>query len=467
MDCDLLVIGAGPGGYPAAFHAAEAGLKVALVDPEADPGGVCLYRGCVPSKALLHVARFLHEIEQAPEWGITVQPPAIDLDKLRKWKQSVVEGLTRGAGQLVRQRHIAYHRGTARLLDSHHARLALQDGQTRELAFGQAIIATGSAPVLLPGLPPSNRIMTSSQALDIERIPPRLLVVGGGYIGVELGQVYAALGSKVTVAEMLPQLLAGTDRDLVRFLESRLKKTFEAVLTDTKVREVRESGEGLRVAFEGKGTGEALFDGILLAVGRKPVTRDIGLESTGVTVNQKGFIEVDGQRRTADKALFAVGDVAGEPMLAHKAMHEGRVAADAAAGKSTVFDPRAIPFVVFSDPEIAWCGLSQGEAERRGLKIKVTAFPWSASGRAATLSRKDGLTKLISDPQTGRLLGAGIAGQGAGEMLAEAVLGMELGAVADDLALTIHTHPTLSETLMEAAQAFSGSSTHYQNITNR
>jgi dihydrolipoamide dehydrogenase len=459
--CDLLVIGAGPGGYPAAFRAAELGLSVTLVDPEADPGGVCLYRGCVPSKALLHVADFLHQVEQAPVWGVTLGKPAIDVNRLREWKQEVVIQMTRGLGQIVRARKIRYVRGLAKLLDPHTARITPNEGAPFDQPFGQAIVATGSQPALIPGAPASPNIMSSSEALDPTDVPPRLLVIGGGYIGIELGQVYASLGSRVTLVEMMPAILPEADRELVRHLEKRLRAQMEAVLTGTKVKSMAVTPEGIRVELEGASAGDGLFDKVLVAVGRKPLTREVGLEKTAARITPGGFVEVDGQRRTAEPSIFAVGDITGEPMLAHKATHEGRVAAEAAAGKKTVFEPAAIPFVVFSDPEIAWCGLTRTRAEREGRKVKVTSFPWSASGRAATLSRPDGMTQLLSDPASGRILGIGLAGHGAGELLAEGVLAMEMGAVADDLALTIHTHPTLSETLMEAAEAFSGSSTHY------
>lgn len=457
---DLVIIGAGPGGYPAAFHAAEMGMSVALIDPEPYPGGVCLYRGCVPSKTLLHVAAFLHEVEQAAAWGVCVGKPEVDLEKLRVWKQSVVERLTKGLGQHVRQRGIEYIQGKATLTNPHRVRVATADETETFIDCDHAIVATGSVSATIPGIPDSDRIMTSRQALDLRDLPSRLLIIGGGYIGLELGQVYAALGSKVTLVEMTPELLPGADRELVRFLARRLDRQFETIQTGTKVVRMQDSEEGLQVTFAGKLEGDDCFDRVMLAVGRKPFTDGVGLETTRASLTGKGFIEVDGQRRTAEASIFAIGDVAGEPMLAHKATYEARVVVEAIAGKKTVFDPKAIPCVVFSDPEIAWCGLSEADAAHQGRKLSVTTFPWAASGRAATVGRQDGVTKLLFDPESGRLLGAGIAGRGAGELLAEAVLAMEMGAVADDLAWTIHTHPTLSETMMEAAQAFSGTSTH-------
>ncbi len=458
---DLVVIGAGPGGYPAAFRAADLGMKVALIDPRANPGGVCLYCGCVPSKALLHVAGFLHEAELAPQWGISFGALQIDVGQLCRWKRSVVENLTKGLGQLTRQRGIEYIRGKARLENAHRAAVTPIAGAARTIDFEYAIVATGSAPATLPGTPPSARIMNSQQALEPQAVPGRLLVVGGGYIGLELGQVYAALGSKVTVVEMMPEVLPGADRDLMQFLSKRLNNQFESIKTNTRVVQMEQTDGGMRVVLDGEHGGKHLFDKVMVSVGRKPFSQDVGLEHTRVSVTAQGFIEVDGQRRTNEPSIFAVGDVAGKPMLAHKATHEGVVAAEAAAGKKTAFEPRAIPFVVFSDPEIAWCGLSETEARKRSSKVKITTFPWAASGRAATISRPDGVTKLLCDPENGRILGVGIAGPGAGELLAEAVLAVEMGATAADLALTIHTHPTLSETLMETAQMFSGCSTHF------
>lgn len=461
MAIHVLIIGAGPGGYPAAFHAADLGMRVTLVDPEANPGGVCLYRGCIPSKALLHVAAFLHEAELAPEWGLVLDKPKLDLEKLRVWKQGVVDHLTGGLGQLVLARKITHVRGTASFLDPHRARITPLAGAPSEITFDYAIVATGSTPALVPGFPQSPRIMTSTEALALDDLPGRLLVVGGGYIGVELGQAYAAFGSTVTLVEMLPLILPGVDRDLVKPLEKRLNKQFESILTETKVSRVTDSAGSLNVVLEGRDPAEKQYDKILVAVGRKPLTKGAGLENTAVKIKSTGFVEVDNQRRTAEKNIFAIGDLTGEPLLAHKATAEARVAVEAIAGMNTIFDSRAIPCVVFSDPEIAWCGLTQADAESRHVPVKIASFPWAASGRAATLGRKEGLTKLLLDPDKGRILGAGLAGAGAGELLAEAVLALEMGAVADDLALTIHTHPTLSETFMESAEQFSGFSTHY------
>ncbi|MBP7828733.1 MAG: dihydrolipoyl dehydrogenase [Kiritimatiellae bacterium] len=457
----LVVIGGGPGGYPAAFLAADLGMKVTMVDQEAHPGGVCLYRGCIPSKALLHVAKLLNETREAEAWGVKYAAPQLDIEKLRAWKNSVIEKLTGGLGQLRKQRNIEFIRGRARFSGGGRLVVAAESGE-QKLEFEQAILASGSRPATIPGLPASARIWDSTAALALESVPKSLLVVGGGYIGLELGSVYAALGSRVSVVEMLPGLLPGADRDLVRSLAQRLDKQFAAILLETKVAEMADTGDGIRVRFEGKDVKEPvqIFDRVLVSVGRKPNSGDLGLEHTAVKVDAKGFVEVDGQRRTAERSIFAIGDVAGEPMLAHKATHEAKVAVEAALGKKTVFEPQAIPAVVFTDPEIAWCGLTETEAQKTGQPVKVARFPWAASGRALTLDRPEGVTKLIADPETGRVLGVGMAGPGAGDMIAEAALAIEMGATAEDLALTIHPHPTLSETVMEAAEMLLGHCTH-------
>lgn len=458
---DLLVIGAGPGGYAAAFHAADLGMKVALVDPEEHPGGVCLYRGCIPSKALLHVASFLHEAERCSEWGISLGEVAVDVHKLQRWRHSVVDNLVRGLSQLADQRGVEYLQGTAALQDPHSATVTLTHGEERAIRFEHAILATGSLPTGLPGAPESEHIMASREALELNDVPSRLLVVGGGYIGVELGQVYASLGAAVTMVEMMTEILPGMDRDLVRFLERRLDGQFESVRTHTRVVSIEDTEDGVRVILEGDAGGEELFDKVMVAVGRQPNTEGLGLEHTRVHITEPGFIEVDDQLRTAEPSILAVGDVTGPPMLAHRAAHQARTAVEVLSGARAAFEPRAFPFVVFSDPEIASCGLTQTEAGERGQEVDVVTFPWAASGRAHTLSRRDGVTKLVCEPGTGRILGAGIAGVGAGEVLAEAMLAIEMGAVAEDLTLTVHTHPTLSETLMEAAQAAVGRSTHH------
>ncbi len=458
----VVVVGGGPGGYAAAFAAADLGLDVTLVDAAENPGGVCLYRGCIPSKALLHVAKVLEDAKQASEWGVEFAPPTIHIDRVREWKNQVVGQLTSGLGGLTRQRKIEYVQGWARFADAHTLLVDRAEGGQAEIRFEHAILATGSRPATLPAhlTVDSPRVMDSTAALELEEVPETLLVVGGGYIGLELGTVYASLGSRVTVVEMMPTLLPGADRDLVSVLQRSLNKRFEKIMLETSVAGMTEVEGGIKVRFEGKEAGEQTFDRVLVAIGRRPNTENLGLENTKVRINEKGFIEVDEQRRTAEPSIFAIGDVAGEPMLAHKASYEGRIAAEVIAGKRVVYDPQAIPAVVFTDPEVAWCGLTEQEAKAQGRKVQVARFPWAASGRALTLGRTDGVTKIICDPETERVLGVAICGPGAGELIAEAVLAIEMGAVAEDLALTIHAHPTLSETVMESAQAVFGQATH-------
>jgi len=458
----LAIVGAGPGGYPAAFLAADLGLQVTLIDLEAKPGGVCLNWGCIPSKTLLHVSRLLTETREAADWGVEFAAPKIDLDKLRSWKERVVQQLTGGVAQLARQHKIGFIQGRASFLDASTLKLQKPGGDEEALKFEHAIIATGSRPATLPRLSlQSERIMDSTRALDLNKIPETLLVIGGGYIGLELGTVYAALGSQVSVVEMLPGLLPGADRDLVRVLATRLDSVLRSIMLNTTVAEMQETDDGIRVIFKGE-TSEAgqVFDSVLVAVGRKPNSGGLGLENTRVEIDQRGFIKVDAQRRTAEPSIYAIGDVAGEPMLAHKATHEGRVAAEAIAGHQVAYEPRAIPAVVFTDPEIAWCGLTETQAKEEGRSVTVARFPWGASGRATTLGRKDGLTKLIIDSETEQVLGVGIVGVGAGELIGEGVLAIEMAALAADLELSIHPHPTLSETMMEAAEVFFGQSTH-------
>jgi dihydrolipoamide dehydrogenase len=460
----VVVIGAGPGGYAAAFYAADLGMRVTLIDPAKNPGGVCLYRGCIPSKALLHVAKLLDEAKHAEAWGISFGPPKIDLDRLRSFKEKVVGQLTGGLGQLSKQRKITYIQGTATFRDARSVDVTREGGATETVAFDYAIVATGSRPATVPGLSiDSPRVMDSTGALELPDIPNTLLVVGGGYIGLELGSVYAAAGTRVTVVEMTPGLLPGADRDLVGVLAKRIEKMCEAVLLNTKVVGMKPVQDAIAVTFEGEGLGgatERTFDRVLVSIGRRPNGAVPGLERTRVKVDQRGFIEVDGKRQTAEPSIYAIGDVVGEPMLAHKASHEGRVAVESIAGEKVAFEPLAIPAVVFTDPELAWCGLTEGEAGKQGRTIAVAKFPWAASGRALTLDRPDGLTKLILDPDTQRVLGVGIVGPGAGELISEGVLAVEMGANATDLKLSIHPHPTLSETLMEAAEVFFGQATH-------
>ena len=459
---NIVVVGGGPGGYAAAFLAADLGMTVTLIDPEVNPGGVCLYRGCIPSKALLHVAKLIEESEQAKNWGIDFAPPKIDLARLRSWKEGVVKKLTGGLGILSKQRKVTYIQGRAAFENSTALQVTKADGSTQSLTFDRIILATGSRPAIVPALKlDTPRMMDSTGALNLEDIPGSLLVVGGGYIGLELGSVYAALGTRVTVVEMLPGLLPGADRDLVLPLHKRLEKMFEGILLNTTVAAVKDEGSGIRATLKGQdgNAQEKVFDRVLVSVGRKPNSEISGLEKTQVKVGAKGFIEVNKQLQTADPSIYAIGDVVGEPMLAHKAMHEGRTAVEAIAGHKVAFEPNAIPAVVFTDPEIAWCGLTETQAQKENREIKVAKFPWAASGRAVTLDRPEGMTKLLIDPQTERVLGVGIVGVGAGEMIAEGVLAIEMAALAHDVAQTIHPHPTLSETVMESAEVFFGTST--------
>lgn len=465
-ETQLVVIGSGPGGYAAAFHAADHGMKVALIDRDPKPGGVCLHRGCIPSKALLHVAKLLNEAEEAKAWGIQFAKPKIDLDTLRQWKNQVVGKLAGGVAELCQRRGVTWINAQAAFASSQTLKLEpageQSNGGPRTLRFEHAILATGS----LPAVPPmfqldDPRVMDSTGALELLDVPPQLLVIGGGYIGLELGTVYAALGSAVTVVELTDGLLPGADRDLVRPLQKRLEGKLKAIHLSTKVAGLKAEKDGIRAQLEGAGVEPSLrFDRVLVSVGRRPNSRGLGLENTRVKVNEKGFIEVDDHRRTADKHIFAIGDVAGEPMLAHKANREAKVAVEVLLNEPAAFDPVAIPAVVFTDPELAWCGLTETEAKAHQRAVQVIRFPWAASGRALTLDRTEGLTKLICDPDNQRVLGIGIVGAGAGELIAEGVLAVEMAAVARDLAESIHPHPTLSETIMESAEAIFGQATH-------
>jgi dihydrolipoamide dehydrogenase len=458
----LAVVGGGPGGYAAAFLAADLGLKVTLIDPEVNPGGVCLYRGCIPSKALLHVAKLIEESHQAKNWGIEFSDPKIDLAKLRTWKESVVQRLTGGLGQLSKQRKVQYVQGRAAFENSTTLRVTKADGSAESMRFDRVLLATGSRPAIIPALKiDSPSMMDSTGALDLKDIPKTLLVVGGGYIGLELGSVYAALGTRVTVVEMLSGLLPGADRDLVLPLHKRLEKMFDSILLNTTVKSLKEESGGIRATFDGADVKERekVFDKVLVSVGRKPNSEIPGLDKTQVKVGPKGFIQGNKQLQTDDPAIYAIGDVVGEPMLAHKASHEGRTAVESIAGHKVAFEPHAIPAVVFTDPEIAWAGLTETQAKESGREVAVAKFPWGASGRAVTLDRPEGMTKLILDPKSERVLGVGIVGAGAGELIAEGVLAIEMAALAGDLELTIHPHPTLSETIMEAAEVFFGTST--------
>ncbi|MBK9097224.1 MAG: dihydrolipoyl dehydrogenase [bacterium] len=463
---NIAVIGAGPGGYAAAFLAADLGMNVTLIDKDKNPGGVCLYRGCIPSKALLHVAKLLDETEEAKNWGIEFGKPKIDLDKLRDWKNKVVEKLTGGVGSVAKFRKVNFVQGTATFKNS-TTLVVEKSGGKEELKFDKIVIATGSRIATIPSLNiGSKRLLNSTSALDLPAIPKSLLVIGGGYIGLELGSVYQALGSKVSVVEMLDGLLPGADRDLVSHLSKRLKEKFESIMLNSKVVEMKEVKDGIQVKIqsaeggnEGKTT-EQTYDYVLMSIGRRPDTSGLGLENTKVKVNGRGWINVNNQMQTDDSDIYAIGDIVGEPMLAHKASHEGRVAVEVIAGHKSAFEPMAIPAVVFTDPEIAWAGLTENQAKEKKIDYEVAKFPWAASGRAVTLDRNDGVTKILVDPSSQRILGIGICGPGAGELIAEGVLAIEMGANLIDLKLTIHPHPTLSETLMEAAEVFFGQSTH-------
>ena len=459
----LAVIGAGPGGYTAAFLAADLGLAVTLIDESPQPGGVCLYRGCMPSKALLHLAKLLNDAREAGSSGVEFGDPRVDIDGVRSWARGIVGKLTGGLAQLSKQRSIRYVQGRATIVDPHTMRVATSAGNNEEVRFDHAILATGSRPAWPAAFDlDSPRILDSTAALELEIVPKSLLVVGGGYIGLELGTVYAALGSEVTVVEMTPDLLPGVDRDLVRVLARRFGAIAKAVHLETTVTSLRPVDDGITVRFEGRHaeTSEQCFEAVLIAVGRVPNSDLPGLHRTKVELDARGFVKVNRQRRTAEPSIFAVGDVAGEPMLAHKAFHEARVAVTAITGGSSVFEPLAIPAVVFTDPEIAWCGLTENQAADAKRPVLVARFPWGASGRAITLDRPEGVTKLIVEPETHRVLGAGIAGTGAGELIAEAVVAIELGATAADLRSCIHPHPTLSETVLESAEMLFGLSTH-------
>jgi dihydrolipoamide dehydrogenase len=449
-EVDVAVIGGGPGGYSAAFRAAELGLETIVVDAEKRLGGACLYEGCIPSKALLHVAGVLQEAERAKELGVDFGEPRIALDAVRKWKSDRVIGrLARGLASVAKAKSVEVVGGRAVFEEPRVLRV--EGDEPQKLRFQHVIVATGSSPSPLPGLTiQSERVMDSTAALELPEIPDRLLVIGGGYIGLELGQVYAALGSKVTLVEMTEGLLPGVDRDLVQPLARRCERLFAAIHLRTKVTSLREMSSGLEARL---GDAAATFDRVLIAVGRLAQTDGLGLEIAGVRPDARGVISVDERGRTTAPHVWAVGDVTGEPMLAHRAMRQGKVVAEAIAGRAAAFDNVAVPAVVFTDPEVAWCGLTEADAQRTGQAVKIAKFVWAASGRAATLGRTDGLTKLIVDPDTGRLLGAGIVGPGAGELIAEATLAVECALMAEDLAATIHAHPTLSESLMESAES--------------
>ena len=461
LKTELVVIGAGPGGYTAAFYAADLGKKVIIVERDQRLGGVCLNRGCIPSKALLNVAHTIAEARESSHRGVTFEPPKIDLNKMRAWKDSVVQKLSGGVALLAQKRGVQVIYGRGHFEDSRTLRVETEQGQ-QFINYDHAIIATGSKPAMPKAFDLGNpRIMTSTEALETEDIPENLLVVGGGYIGMELGTVYATLGSKVVMVEALDSILLGADPDLARPVMAYAKKAFKEIRLKAKVLKMATSGKQIKVEIQTDGqTKEELYDRVLVAVGRVPNADDLGLENTKVTRDDKGFITVDANQRTTDESIFAIGDIAGGILLAHKASREARNAVEIITGESSSAEKFVIPAVVFTDPEVAWCGLTEAEAKEKGIAVEVAKFPWGASGRALTFDRPDGLTKLVIDPQTERILGIGIVGHGAGELIGEGVVAVEMGATVKDLALSVHPHPTLSETLMECAEAFYGHATH-------
>ncbi|MHB1034802.1 MAG: dihydrolipoyl dehydrogenase [Pirellulales bacterium] len=460
----LVVVGGGPGGYAAAFLAADMGMEVALVESDRRLGGTCLLRGCIPSKALLHVAKVMGEAEHLAEWGVSFAPAAVDLAKMRERKEKIVDGLSKGLKQLAKKRNVRVIQARATFENSQTLRLAAAGGEPLaddRLEFEHCILATGSRPAQIPAFDlPTPRIMDSTGALELADVPESLLVVGGGYIGLEMGTVYAALGSRVHVVEMTDGLLPGADRDLVKPLQQRLEKTLAGIHLNTKVASLVDRQDAIEVTFEGNGQKTVeRFSRVLVSVGRRPNSDGLGLENTRVQIDARGFVATDDRQRTADPAILAIGDVAGEPMLAHKATHQGKAAVEGLRDDSARFDPRAIPAVVFTDPEIAWAGLTETEAKRQGRAVEIGLFPWAASGRAQSFGRTEGLTKLLMDPASQRILGAGIVGFGAGDLVSEAVVAIEMGASAADLAASIHPHPTLSETLGAAAEVYLGVAT--------
>ncbi len=457
---EVLVLGGGPGGYTAAFRAADLGKQVVLIERYPVLGGVCLNVGCIPSKALLHTALVIHEADEFEQHGVSFGKPKIDLDKIRAWKQSVSTGLNDGLARLVKQRKITLIQGTGKFTGANTVEVQTETG-VNTISFDQAIIAAGSQPTKIPSFPHDDpRLWDSTDALDLTEIPKKLLIVGGGIIGLEMATVYHALGSEISVVELMEQIIPGCDNDLVMPLYRRIKKQYKNIWLSTKVTSIAADKDGMKVSFEGKGAPESeVFDAVLVAVGRRPNGKLIGAELAGVTVDDAGFISVDKQQRTNVPHIFAIGDIVGNPMLAHKAVHEGKVAGEVAAGHKAGFDALTIPSVAYTDPEIAWMGLTENQAKQQGIEYDKAVFPWAASGRSLSTGRKEGLTKMLCDKQTGRILGAGIVGTNAGELIAEAVLALEMGADAEDIGLTIHPHPTLSETFGFAAEMITGTIT--------
>jgi dihydrolipoamide dehydrogenase len=458
---EIVVLGAGPGGYAAAFYAADLGKKVILVERDKRLGGVCLNRGCIPSKALLHATHQITAARESGHRGITFAPPTVDLAKLRTWKESILEKLGGGVSFLAQKRGVQVIQGRGYFEGSQSLRVETGQGQ-QFINFDKAIIAVGSLAAMPKAFDLGHpRVMTSTEALEIEEIPETMLVVGGGYIGMEMGTVYAALGSKIVLVEALDNVLTGADPDLSRPVVMNAKKAFKEIRVKAKVTKMSTAGKQIKVEleFDGKKV-EELYDRVLVAVGRVPNSSDLGLENTKAVLDDKGFVKVNNKQQTDDPHIYAIGDIAGGILLAHKAHKEARIAIEVINGQPSTFENVVIPAVVFTDPELAWCGLTEAEAKERGIKYEVSKFPWAASGRAMSFDRTDGMTKMIIDPESERVLGVGICGAGAGELIAEAVLAMEMGATAEDIALTVHPHPTLSETLMECAEAFYGHATH-------
>ena len=460
LHAEVLVLGAGPGGYTAAFRAADLGKQVVMIEKHESLGGVCLNVGCIPSKALLHVAKIITEADDASHHGVTFGKPSVDIDKVRGWKEGVVNKLTGGLKQLAKQRKVQVVRGIAKFVSPKSISVETAEGE-KIISFDHAIIAAGSSVARIPGFPYEDpRIIDSTGALAMKDIPRRMLIIGGGIIGLEMATVYDALGSKISVVELMDQLIPGADKDMVKPLHARIAKKYEAIHLKTKVTKIEPLPEGLRVSFEGDAAPEPqVYDKVLMAVGRRPNGREINPEAAGVNVNERGFIPVDKQQRTNVPHIYAIGDIVGDPMLAHKAVHEGKVAAENIAGHKAYFEPMTIPSVAYTDPEIAWMGLTETQAKAQGIEYEKGSFPWAASGRALSVGREEGSTKVLLDPKTRRILGAGIVGVNAGELIAEAVLALEMGADMEDMGLTIHPHPTLSETLCFAAEMAEGTIT--------
>ena len=460
LHTEVLVLGGGPGGYTSAFRAADLGKQVVLIERFPVLGGVCLNVGCIPSKALLHAAQVIHEADEFEQHGVSFGKPTLDIDKIREWKQSVTGSLNDGLARLAKQRKVTVIQGTGKFVSSNTVEVQTEAG-VKTVSFDQAIIAAGSQPTKIPTFPNDDpRLMDSTDALALKEIPKKLLIVGGGIIGLEMATVYHAFGSEISVVELMEQIIPGCDNDLVTPLYRRIKKQYKNIWLETRVTSIEADKKGLKVAFEGKGAPESeLFDAVLVAVGRRPNGKLIGAELAGVNIDEFGFIPVDKQQRTNVPHIFAIGDIVGNPMLAHKAVHEGKVAAEVAAGHKAGFDALTIPSVAYTDPEIAWMGLTENQAKQQGIEYDKAVFPWAASGRSLSIGRKEGLTKMICDKETGRILGAGMVGTNAGELIAEAVLALEMGADAEDIGLTIHPHPTLSETFGFAAEMITGSIT--------